>query len=72
MLLHQKNATLTDTPDMDVTILPYASVSQLAPKDVAYATQNAALKPFFKYSPTPESFRQVIDDKAKQPTGPGS
>ena len=67
MLLHQKNTALTDTPDMDVNILPYASVPQLAPKDVAYATQNPALKPFFKYSPSPDSFRQVIDDKAKQP-----
>lgn len=67
MSLHQKNAVLTDILDMDVTILPYASVPQLAAKDVAYATQNPALKPFYQYSPTLESFRQVLADKAKQP-----
>lgn len=67
MPLHQKNAILTDVLDMDISILPYASVPQLAAKDVAYATQNPALKPFYQYHPTLESFRQVLADKAKQP-----
>ena len=66
MLLHQKNATLTASPDMDVTILPYPTVPQLAPKDVAYATQNPAMRPFYQYNPSLDDFQQVITDKAKQ------
>lgn len=51
---------------MDVQILPYPTVPQLAAKDLAYATQHAALRPFYQYVPTLESFQQVILDKAKQ------
>jgi len=64
MLSHQKNDTLTATPDMDVTILPYPTVPQLGPKDVAYATQNPALRPFYQYNPTLDAFKQTIDDKS--------
>jgi bacillithiol biosynthesis cysteine-adding enzyme BshC len=53
---------------MEVTILPFAAVPQLAAKDLAYATQNPAFRPFFKYEPRLSEFEQVIADKKKDAT----
>ncbi len=52
---------------MEVTRLPFDKIPQLAQKDIAYATGHPALRPFFKYDVDLASFRQVIDDKKKDP-----
>lgn len=50
---------------MEVTILPFTAVPQLAAKDLAYATQNPAFRPFFKYEPLISEFEKVIADKKR-------
>jgi len=47
------------------TLLPYGQVPQLAKTDVAYATGDARLMPFYTYPPRPESFSEVLHDREK-------
>jgi len=47
------------------TLLPYAQVPQLAKTDIAYATGDERLKPFYIYEPQPESFAEIIRLKAQ-------
>ncbi len=47
------------------TLLPYAQVPQLAKTDIAYATGDARLKPFYVHEPQPESFAEIIRLKAQ-------
>lgn len=48
---------------MDVQKIPFEEVPQLSPKDVAYATKDEKLQPFFKYEATLDAFARVIKDK---------
>jgi len=47
------------------TLLPYSQVPQLAKTDIAYATGDARLKPFYLHDPQPESFAEIIRLKAQ-------
>ena len=47
------------------SLLPFEQVPQLAKTDVAYATGDAQLKPFYVYAPHPQSFDEVIRLKAQ-------
>ena len=47
------------------TLLPYTLVPQLAKTDVAYATGDALLKPFFVHEPQPGAFADIIRLKAQ-------
>ena len=49
---------------MQKSLLPYPGISQLSKTDVAYATLNPALEPFYRYAPLPENFHKVIQDRA--------
>lgn len=53
---------------MEVQLIPFNQVPQFSAKDIAYATQDSRLKPFFKYAVTEKSFEQVIADKQKDHT----
>lgn len=53
---------------MQTVKIPFPQVPQLSSKDVAYATGNPALRPFFKYEVKIESFADIIKDKQKQKT----
>ncbi len=53
---------------MQTVKIPFPQVPQLSSKDVAYATGNPALRPFFKYEVKIESFEDIIKDKQKQKT----
>jgi bacillithiol biosynthesis cysteine-adding enzyme BshC len=48
---------------MKKSIVPFVFVPQLSKTDVAYATEDPALKPFYRYSPNLATFREVIQDK---------
>lgn len=49
---------------MQKSLLPYPAVSQLSKTDVAYATLDPALEPFYRYAPVPDNFHKVIQDRA--------
>ena len=49
---------------MRKSILPFPQVPQLSKSDIAYATSDERLKPFYVYAPTLESFEQIIQEKA--------
>ena len=53
---------------MEILKVPFQQVSQFSSKDVAYATKNKDLRPFFKYEVSIEAFQQVIQDKSKDHT----
>lgn len=53
---------------MHKSVLPFPSVSQLAKTDVAYATLDPALEPFYRYAPRLENFRRAITDRNTCPT----
>lgn len=50
---------------MRKSILPYSRVPQLSKSDVAYASGDPRLTPFFTYAPTLDSFAQILSEKAK-------
>ncbi|MEM6967465.1 MAG: bacillithiol biosynthesis cysteine-adding enzyme BshC [Bacteroidota bacterium] len=54
--------------NVNVTRLPYAEVPQISSKDKAYASAEAALKPFYKYPVALDAFAQIIEDKKKDLT----
>ena len=49
---------------MRKSILPFPQVPQLSKSDIAYATSDERLKPFYDYAPQMESFEQIIQEKA--------
>jgi bacillithiol biosynthesis cysteine-adding enzyme BshC len=54
--------------DVKVTLIPYAEVPQVSSRDKAYAREDEALKPFYKYSTEYTSFAQIIEDKKQDKT----
>ncbi|MBI5917479.1 MAG: bacillithiol biosynthesis cysteine-adding enzyme BshC [Bacteroidetes bacterium] len=53
---------------MKIIKLPYPQIPQLTSSDLAYIEEVTALRPFYKYPVSIESFRQVIKDKKQEPT----
>ncbi len=53
---------------MKITHCNFGEISQFSPTDVAIATQDSRLDKFIKYTPTMDSFGQVIEDKKKDTT----
>ncbi len=51
---------------MNITHIPFPEVRQLSRLDIAYATQDAALRPFYKHDTNIEGFRQAIINKQQQ------
>ncbi|MEZ5044217.1 MAG: bacillithiol biosynthesis cysteine-adding enzyme BshC [Saprospiraceae bacterium] len=58
---HTKTATVT------INRFPFQQIDQLSQKDIAYATKNPGLRPFYKYEANLEAFEQVIADKSNDP-----
>lgn len=48
--------------------LPFQQIPQLSNKDIAYASANPALRPFYQYEVSIEAFEQIIEDKKKDRT----
>jgi bacillithiol biosynthesis cysteine-adding enzyme BshC len=48
---------------MHKTLLPFNKVSQLSKTDVAYATHDPLLGPFYRYAPDLKSFSEAIEDR---------
>ncbi len=51
---------------MKIHRIPFPEINQLSARDIAYATQDERLRPFYKYAPTLQAFEQVIADKSKE------
>lgn len=51
---------------MKIHRIPFPQVPQLSSRDVAYATQDERLRPFYNYPTTLEAFAQAIADKQKE------
>ena len=51
---------------MKIHRIPFTQIEQLSARDVAYATQDERLRPFYKYPTTLEAFAQVIADKQEE------
>ena len=50
---------------MHKTLLPFDKVPQLAKTDVAYATGDTRLRPFYQHEPTPDSFSAIIAERER-------
>ncbi len=50
---------------MHKTLLPFDKVPQLAKTDVAYATGDTRLRPFYQHEPTPDSFAAIIAERER-------
>jgi bacillithiol synthase len=53
---------------MNRSLLPFPKIPQLSERDVAYATQDERLRPFYKYPPTVEGLGAALEDKQKDNT----
>ncbi len=53
---------------MDIRTVPFKEIPQLSERDVAYATAQKPLRPFYKYDVRLEAFAEVISDKEKDKT----
>jgi len=53
---------------MHIQRIPFTEIPQFSHKDIAYATAHPALRPFYKYDVSADSFKQVIADKRKDQT----
>jgi len=53
---------------MHKTRIPYSAVPQLAKTDVAYATLDPALRPFYRSEPILDQFAEVLAARAQVPT----
>ncbi len=53
---------------MHIERIPFAEVPQFSGRDVAYATRQAELRPFYQYEPTLEAFAEVFKDRERQAT----
>ncbi|MBV6438756.1 MAG: bacillithiol biosynthesis cysteine-adding enzyme BshC [Haliscomenobacteraceae bacterium CHB4] len=47
------------------TLLPFDKVPQLSKTDIAYATGDPRLRPFYRYEPKLESFSEIISEREK-------
>lgn len=63
--LHTILKSHTKTSTVTINRFPFQQIDQLSQKDVAYATKNPKLRPFYKYEANLASFEEVIADKAK-------
>jgi bacillithiol biosynthesis cysteine-adding enzyme BshC len=52
---------------MKIHRIPFTDIHELSSRDVAYASRDERLRPFFQYDTTIEAFAQVIADKSKTP-----
>ncbi len=52
---------------MRKTLVPYSQIPQLAKTDIAYATGDARLQPFYAYKPALDSFAEIIGHRATVP-----
>ncbi|MEZ4940725.1 MAG: bacillithiol biosynthesis cysteine-adding enzyme BshC [Saprospiraceae bacterium] len=52
---------------MRKTLIPFFDIPQLAKTDLAYATLDPALKPFYRYAPVLENFQKIIADRSNYP-----
>lgn len=59
------HSRITIHQKMTIKKFNYEDVPQFSKRDIAYIQEAEALRPFFKYSVSLESFRQVIEDKKK-------
>ena len=59
---------LTDTHFMQIDRIPFTEVPQFSAKDIAYASADERLRPFFKYEVALDAFKQVMEDKAEDDT----
>ena len=59
---------MTELPELDVTLIPYAEVPQVSARDKAYARDDASLRPFYKYEVKLEEFEKVLKDKQNDKT----
>ncbi|MEL7219912.1 MAG: bacillithiol biosynthesis cysteine-adding enzyme BshC [Bacteroidota bacterium] len=53
---------------MKIHRMPFAQVPQLSTRDVAYASKDNRLRPFYKYEVNQQAFAEVIHDKSQTPT----
>lgn len=53
------------TEKISIKKVPYSKVPQLSKRDISYISEDSNLRPFYKYAPRLESFKQVIEDKSK-------
>jgi bacillithiol biosynthesis cysteine-adding enzyme BshC len=53
---------------MQIHRIPFPEVPQLSTRDVAYATQDSRLRPFYTHAPKLETFRDVITQREAFPT----
>ena len=53
---------------MEILKIPFPQVPQLSAKDVAYASADPALRPFYQYDVSLDAFAQVIEDKKRAAT----
>ena len=53
---------------MEITRIPFSDLPMLAKMDRAYSEQEPILRKFYKYPVDISSFKQVIEDKAKETT----
>lgn len=51
---------------MKIHHIPFPAVQELSSRDVAYATGDERLRPFYKYETNLDAFEQVIADKGKE------
>ena len=52
---------------MHKTLVPFASISQLAKTDIAYATSDPALKAFYRFAPELASFKTALEERSEFP-----
>lgn len=48
---------------MEICKVPFDQIPQLSEKDIAYATEQDGLRPFYKYEVSLDAFGQIIEDK---------
>ncbi|CAH1000278.1 Putative cysteine ligase BshC [Neolewinella maritima] len=53
---------------MQIDRIPYTEVPQFSNRDVAYASGEQALQPFYTYPVSLDEFANVLEQRAKQPT----
>ena len=63
MNLISEAKTMIESPEVKVTLIPYEEVPQVSARDKAYARNDAALRPFYKYEVKLEEFARVVEDK---------
>lgn len=52
---------------MHKTLIPFSNIAQLSKSDVAYATEDPLLKPFYRFAPDLENFAAILEERSKFP-----